>query len=341
MGRLGDFQRTSFVADFTIRAADVADADAVEALFTRVFDKQRPVGTWKWLYREGAAGPGISLVAERDGELIGHAGVVLRDFEVGGTRGLCGQSIDAMTSPEHQRQGVNKRLFDALLEQMRAREIGYLCGFSNENSTSTVVRHQKRVPLEPFPALIRPLKVMVRPWRALSGGGAPIEPRAAEIPAQADALWRAAPSESSVGSVRSRAYLAWRYRRPGGAYWPVSVMRDGQLAAFAVLGLRLQRGLRAGFVMDCAALDGAGWASLRRAIKKTASELDCDVLCALGFAGSAHRRELVRGGYIPIPARANPEDITFSIRSTADNEPSPQLMCTSDWVLTWGDADLM
>ncbi len=327
--------------NLSIRPTELADVGSVDSLFERVFGFCRTPGMWQWLYRDTPAGEGISLLAEKNGAVIGHAGAVLRAFYVDGQEVLCAQSVNAMTDPAYQRQGINKQLFPVLMDQLRERNVSYLCGFSNENSTHGVLQHQGRIALDPFPVLIRPLKVLRRPWRAFTRGGSEIPPQSADIPIEVEALYKTAWGRTQVGSLRDYTYLNWRYRRPGGAYQSVAIWNQGQLSAFALLGLRRQRGFRVGFVMDCVANEPAAWKALRQSIKKTAVTLDCDVLCALGFEGSTDRRQFKRGGYIPVPRRVNPEELVFSIRPIHEPAVPAHMLDKSRWILTWSDTDLV
>ncbi len=324
-----------------IRPAALADVGVVDSLFERVFGFHRTPGMWQWLYHDTPAGEGISLLAEKNGRVIGHAGAVLRAFRADGQTTLCAQSVNAMTDPDYQRQGINKQLFQALLEELRSRDVRYLCGFSNENSTHGVLQHQERTALDPFPVLIRPLKVVRRPWRTFIRDRSEIPPKPADIPKAVEALYQKAWGEHQIGNLRDHTYLNWRYARPGGTYQAVEVWNQAQLSAFAVLGLRRQRGFRVGFVMDCVANEPAAWKALRQAIKKTAVGLDCDLLCALGYEGSIARRQFKRGGYIPVPRRVNPEELVFSIRGVPEPLLSASMQDKSQWILTWGDTDLV
>ena len=93
-----------------IRPLEKGDAPAVNALFRDVFGVERSLETWRWLFREGPAGPALAVIAEKDEQVVGHAATILREGRIDQERAVFAQSIDAMTHPDHQKQGVNARL---------------------------------------------------------------------------------------------------------------------------------------------------------------------------------------------------------------------------------------
>jgi hypothetical protein len=165
---------------------------------------------------------------------------------------------------------------------------------------------------------------------------------AAELPADAGRLWEAAAHDADVSVVRDEAYLRWRYRRPSGVYRCVEVRTAGHLTGLGVLGIRTQMGLRTGFVTEAmvAGDDARTWRDLLAALLDAARELDCDACSALGFPGAPERRAYVRAGFVPVPARLNPEDIVLSVRRS-DGAREPALVTTSRWRLAWGEHDLL
>ncbi len=322
-----------------IRPATVADSDRVEALFETVFDRTRPGGSFEWAFFDSPS-PGLSVLAEVDGEVVGHAGTISRAIEVDGVEMLLATSIDAMTHPDWRKRGVNRRLSDDLIARNQERGVAVYGGFSNENSTHTVVHNQGRRSLGAIPLLIRPLKLMSRPWRLLFGTPDPLESRAIHWPDDAAALCDELDS-AGIGTRRSFAYLQWRYRRPGGAYHLVEYRHGGQLAGLGVLGLRNKGGLGLGFVMEVLSRpgDGDGRDQVVAAICARATELGCDGLCAMAFRDGPARRSYTRRGFLPLSPKLVGEHIEFSVRAL-DETIATGLFDPARWRLSWGDTDL-
>jgi len=281
-------------------------------------------------------------VAVDSGRVVAHAGTVTRAFRLEAADVLCGQSIDAMTAPEWQRRGVNRLLTRALFHELERQGVQVLYGFSNRQSTPGALGHQGRVPLQPFPFLFRPLAMVRRPWRLVWRGPHPLVPASVTPPPDAGELWQDVRRRTGVGVVRDPAYLAWRYRRPGGRYVQVEVRRAGQLLGLGLLGLRWQAGLRTGFVAEALVRDDdpATWRLLAEDLLDAARTEGCDAAAALAFPGDPARKAWLRGGFLPVPGRLVPEDVTLSVRAVGA-APRPGLLDPHAWRIAWGEHDLV
>jgi GNAT superfamily N-acetyltransferase len=323
-----------------IRRATMNDVDGIEDLFVEVFGKKRPEGSYSWLFYDGPQ-PGISVVAEENGQIVGHAGTIARRLSDGTQEFFMGTSVDAMTHPDWQKCGINRRLSGRLIEENIKADVGLYGGFSNENSTHTAIKNQERQSLGSVPLLIRPLKIMSRPWRILTASVDPIESQEVVWPEDLDSLCSSS-SLDGIGSVRSAAYLKWRYRRPGGVYYLVEHRVEGTLRGIAVIGLRIKGGLKLGFVMEF--LSPSQSPEIQRALLKAligqAKELGCDGLCALSFPGSEMRKTYTRSAFVPTKPGLLREHIDFSLR-LLDPKLSKTSLEPKAWHLTWGDTDLV
>ena len=324
----------------TIREATPEDAGAIASLFQRVFHERRTEEYLRWAFQESPAGPGHVVVAVAEGQVVAQAATITRQMVVAGRLTLCGQSVDAMTDPRWQRQGLNQRLSATLFDLHERDGVDYIYGFSNRNSTHTVLTHQGRVPLEPFPALVRPLRILRRPWRVVVRRDRPLDAGPCTVPDDAGPLWKAERRQIGVSVVRDVPYLRWRYRRPGGVYIPVELREAGRLRGFAILGLRTQMGMRTAFVMEALAEPGAR-RQLLGAIVDAASSADCDAVSALSFPGATDRRAFLRAGFVPIPGALNPEDIVLSIRRGGGRAFEAPVLEPSAWRLSWGEHDVL
>jgi len=323
-----------------IRRATIADRDGVEALFQDVFGEARPPETYDWLFYQGAPN-GISIVAETEGKIVGHVGTMSRTVLCGAEEVVMATSVDSMTHPGWQKRGINKLLSRRLIEENKAEGAGVFGGFSNENSSHTVVQHQQRQSLGSIPLLVRPLRILTRPWRILGASPEPISSSSVQWP---DDLKELCANQSivGIGTRRSHEYLHWRYQCPGASYHCVELRSGDVLQGLGVLGLRHKGGLKLGFVMEILThrdFEGGDRKVLKALVKK-AKELGCDGLCALGFSDSDQRQTFKGSAFVPIKPGLLGERINFSVRAL--NEAlHPIIMEKKSWYLTWGDTDLV
>jgi len=316
------------------------DLEGIEGLFVEVFGKERPKGSYSWLFHDGLH-KGISVVAEAQGEIVGHAGTIARMLNYGEQEVLMGTSVDAMTHPLWQKRGVNKLLSERLIQENLEAGVGLYGGFSNENSSHAAIKHQGRLSFGPVPLLIRPLKIMTRPWRILSSPPDPLESQGIEWPKDLDDFC-ASLNFRGVGTVRSSAYLRWRYQRPGGAFYLVEQRNQGNLQGIGVLGLRIKGGLKLGFVMEILSNseEKNARSKVLQALIDQAKELGCDGLCAIAYRGTELRKTYTRSAFIPTWPRLVGEHLEFSVR-TLNPALSEEFLSSKAWHLTWGDSDLV
>ncbi|WP_431287041.1 GNAT family N-acetyltransferase [Roseateles chitinivorans] len=85
-------------------------------------DRHRRAGYAEWLTSRIAAGRYIGLLALREGEVIGGAGVVLLDW--GPTRanpgGLMGRVANVFVDPQHRSQGIARSLVANVMARCEA-----------------------------------------------------------------------------------------------------------------------------------------------------------------------------------------------------------------------------
>ncbi len=322
-----------------IRPVVPEDETAINGLFKRVFGKNRSPELWHWLYQDSPAGPGHAVVAEVDGKMVAHAGTISRTLQVDDAQVLCGQSIDAMTHPTWQRQGLNRAVNEALRELHIQHGVRVVYGFSNEESTHSVVHYQGRTPLTPFPLMVRPVRFRNLPLRlALQNTELP-PARNAVVPDDIDLL--AAQISEPISVVRSAAYLKWRYSKPGGVYREVEVRQGGQLLGYGVLSLRLQMGLRVAFLAEAlvAQEEPSHWKLLLDGCRQEAAESGCDMMVALAYPGTSNRTRLRKAGFVGVPKKLQPEKVVFSVKTVGS--PLPGLHEPQSWKLCWGEHDLV
>lgn len=314
------------------------DEPEVQQLFQTVFGKPRPPEMWRWLYEETPAGEGFGVVARtKNGKAVSFAGIVHRPFTLGEKRLSGGQSIDAMTHPDYQRRGLNRGLQERVREEMAAREMQILYGFSNENSTAGILKYHGRQEIGPFPLLARPARL-----QSLIPRTTPLPPpRPAQIPDATPWISRA---EGRIGLETSREYLEWRYRKPGAVYREVSPLDSSNPSGLAILGLRKMAGIRVAFLADSFPSDTlpATYDHLMQAVLGEAKASGCGLVVALAFPGTELRSRLMRRGFLPIPPRFQMEHVVFSVRTVPGAEPTIHLPEDgADWDLSWGAHDLV
>jgi len=338
------------------------DEAAVAALWGRCFGEAKGGQTPAWLFREGPAGPAPRVVAEVDGRVVAHAGMMPVRFHVDGRTVRGGYSVGAMTDPDQQGRGWFVRTATHLYERLEREGFGFVAGFSNASSHHLHVTRLERTPVRPFPWCVRPLRPLAGAralWRGWSGvpdprprGAAPrsvtagalrVEPVSPDDP-RLDALWERVREEVAVGAVRDAAYARWRYgARPRAGYRALLALRGEAPLAWIVGRILPMRGLLGGFLMDLSVVPGEHEAGsvLLQAFESWVREEGGHVASALLPGRGTARSVLRAGGYRRVPERLHPQVVRLSVRGFGDLAASSLLADPSAWCLSWGDVDVV
>ncbi len=107
-----------------IRKYNEGDEKGIVELLGLCFGKLDPLKclmeSWEWRYRQNPEGPGIEIVAEDNGRIVGHYGIIPSRFHLEGKDILLGHASDLAVHPQYRRRGLFLALFkevDAFLRE--------------------------------------------------------------------------------------------------------------------------------------------------------------------------------------------------------------------------------
>lgn len=318
-----------------------ADRDAILELRARAFpaddaEKQQP-DFWKWEFADGYAGPARLFVAESGDRLVGHLAFVPQRYAGEGrtVRGAVG--LDAMTDPEHRRQGVFAGVAAFAAGRLR-KDFQIVTMFQIRPQVLQGVLAAGWRAFSNMPVLLRPLSLrsIARDF-GLPVGTSRAEQTETPIRAlersdftQIDRFLRTA----AVRQVRSPEFLQWRYRQNG--HWPYAmhgVFEGDELRAYVIHRETRLRGLRSLAIADAGFLPGSE-ASLRQLLDdlcRTSRGQGIGIAAALlSHAHPAY--PVLRGSrFFPGPHR-------FKLLLQVFDD-SLERMYYEPWSLSWGDTD--
>jgi predicted N-acetyltransferase YhbS len=336
------------VSEILLRDWRLEDEPEVEELWRRVFGSPRGGQSIAWLFRSGPAGPPRRAVAELDGRVVAHAGVMALRFRVGGEQVRGAVSVAAMTAPEMQGRGLYARLGARLYERLEREDFAFVAGFSNARSHALMTGPLGRTPIRPLPLSVR---LVLPRWRTrgeqdeAARHGLRVVASAPEDP-RLDALWLRAAAGVPVGAVRDGAFAAWRYgTRPDADYqcWIAEGGPAREALAMLVLRVLPMGRVPVAFVMDLVVdpiAPAAGAALLRCAVRASRAR-GARALSALLPPAGAARRALRRAGFVRVPERLQPQVLRFSVRGLGRFAGHPDLADRRRWWLSWADTDVV
>lgn len=115
-----------------IRYYRPGDATRICALFTQYLPYQRDTEFWVWINRLLGGGSIVS-VAECGNQIIGHYGIVPRDFIIDGVRYHAGLGIHAFVAPEFRDKVSIFEISSLAYKEAKRRGLSFLYGFPNAN----------------------------------------------------------------------------------------------------------------------------------------------------------------------------------------------------------------
>lgn len=92
--------------NFDFKLVDYDNLNEMAEMFNLCFSSIPPKNYFDWKFLQNPAGKAIGFVAYYEGEVAGFYGVIPEDFMVHGEKTVIYQSMDTMTHPNYQRQGL-------------------------------------------------------------------------------------------------------------------------------------------------------------------------------------------------------------------------------------------
>lgn len=217
---------------FSVRTASVSDSAGIRELFGKVFPRAMSEEEWRWKYPSNPDG-WISVVAERDGKIVGHYGGWLMGAWIGGRPTTIVSLGDVATDPAARHLGGRRNVFrsiaQAMFEVLESRGVPFGFGFPSPRAYEIGRR------LLGYRAHFGIREV----WLDVSAPGRSSGLAAASdsVGAGFDALWsRARTWVDAACLVRDRARANWRYHaRPDRYYRMVTIPGEAGDRAWGAL----------------------------------------------------------------------------------------------------------
>lgn len=109
--------------NFDFKLVNYDNLNEMAEMFNLCFNMMPPKNYFDWKFLQNPAGKAIGFVAYHEGEVAGFYGVIPEDFMVNGEKTIIYQSMDTMTHPDYQRQGLftnlARKTYEHLLEKDR------------------------------------------------------------------------------------------------------------------------------------------------------------------------------------------------------------------------------
>lgn len=342
----------------TLRFMNDDDGPGINRLFLSVFGVSRTIDQWRWKYFDNPHGKALVLVAEADGNIVGHYGLIPRCIKYHGEECIAFQEVDVMIQHEYARGGLFRKMGVAVYSEAQHRGAVFTFGFPNQTSLpvgSRLLRWRAIGAIPLFTLVLKPSRVMARHGK--------IGEMLQSVGVVADRLWEAYQSmrqkvrgfsgtswrvddsfasEFVPESVSHRSdfcfsrdldYFRWRYRNTGASsYHTIRTQDKSDHAPFLILAITKSN---EAFVMEAESRgDSEEMEKLLFAAVAECLKRGIHTLRAWALAGSDESRTYSRFGFLKRDSQ-----LFHVIHSFQSPEYNRYLWDTSRWYISAGDSD--
>ncbi len=322
---------------------------------------------WRWQFIENPAGKGFIQVADDHGIIAGHQPVVPTDFLINGQSLKFAMSVDTMTHPDYQKQGIFSTLSKAAYEEAAKSGIEIVWGFPNENSRPGFIKNLAWSDITVLPVYAKILmtknllkryfrSALLSRWLAIfldpickivfSTGGAKVPglviQEIREFDERFDNLWNQNAHSHNIIQVRDSRHLQWRYFQiPLRRYRVFAAEQDGKLVCYMVLRSMELFDLKVGAIADLfpVHIDKKIIKALFHRANSVFREEGMDLMV---FMIPPQFRTIIKGlRFLKIPDFLNLKRWYVGLRYQASQYKHDFLLNIENWFLTFGDTDIV
>ena len=327
------------------------DKGAVAALYARVrgASANALLQRWEWQYEANPNLPDrkpVIWLLRLDGEVIGQFATMPVILTVNGREIDAAWGMDVMITPEHQRGGLGRMMFETW-----DRNTGASIGLGLTDASAALFKKLQWADMGRVPRLIKPLSaraaaapsgLLRRISQSLRTMSARVRPigggvrRVRRFDDGVTLLWERVGPRFAFAVRRDAAYLNWKFVDATHVqYVCATAQRDGATRGYAVIRHVEQDDLRVTILADFLADpdDPSTFRALLRWVDREAVAARSDLVRV--FTTHAGFQHILRGaGYVD-----RPPGIRFVAKVNALDVPSSYYESSAEWLVTVGDSD--
>ena len=314
-----------------------------------------------WQYFNNPAGKPL-LITSREkisNELAGQYLVIPIKYNIKGECILGSLSLNTLTSPKYQRNGLFIKMANATYQTCVKENIYFTTGFPNPNSYPGFVRKLKFNHLGDVPLLIKPLKILsiINTYfkRDQKKHGNTIQLKAindtsikefdfscTDLESKYSLFWNKIKNQYHLSSEKDYAFLKWRYFNiPTREYKTYYFEENNIIKGIVVIKAGEVMGFNAAILMDIMFFDDDSSIGdqMIKYVSKVSKNANLDFIATL-HSKSYEYKSLKKNGFYKLPDKILPQKIHFIVRQNIPFNNSKQLIEESNWKLSFGDYDV-
>ncbi len=219
---------------WTCRDYRSGDEHAILALYREVNHKKMTLAHWMWKFTRNPFGlPTTKLMFDGD-NLIGYYAVIPMNLQFQGKLVKAALSVNTMTHPSHERQGIFSYLAEEVYKQCYHEGLRLVYGFPNENS---YYGFTNKLGWKGF-GKMSALHKRVTNWEESTSTASNIS-EVASFDERANSLWARVGNSYPIIVTRTEEFLNWRFVEHPGVKYPKVIMEDGRNGLHGYMVLKI------------------------------------------------------------------------------------------------------
>ena len=210
------------------------DEHKILALYQQVNKREMILPHWSWKFAQVPFGQALIKLMFDGDKLIGHYSIVPMNVQIKKTVVEAALSVNTMTHPDYEKQGIFSYLAEEVYEKCRQQGFKFVYGFPNENSYYGFTKKLGWTDLGRMTILEKDLRVRAQREIQVVDTIHPVE----SFDERIDVLWETVRSDYNVIVPRTSEYLNWRFVDHPVEKYAMFVIEDGSLGVSGYLVLK-------------------------------------------------------------------------------------------------------
>jgi len=355
-----------------IRGAQASDGEALNKLFNEIYEKQRSVEYWNWMFTENPAGDWeeVYSVAEVKNCIVGQYPTQTRRWIYKGRMIRTVLVMDNLVHPEYRKgYSLQKLLYEYAAKQTKRKaNIAFGYGFPNRVahrvgksllgyrdvlevpellvSLSLRAGIARRAPWLPeimlavVDWLSRKLILVHLLWKKIRNSNEYEVRELTNFGPEFDDLWQRAKPNSALCAIRDQTFLNWRFGRDDiKFYWKLAAYDNkGKLWGY-VIGRNIQEGsITYGYIVDYLADHAAVLKVLVTELMLRLAQDGADYGLTMSVPGTKEFLALKAAG---LKLKSGFDGRKLVVHEMNEHIPINELTDKSAWYVTFGDSDMV
>lgn len=295
---------------------------------------------WRWQYLENPYGKAVTMLAKDGEEVVGQYANIPVNIKFNGTTLISSVTIDLMVKKAYRRQGLFRKMAEAANDKLL--ESGIALSFAFPSRAGSYSGFVEKLGWFRVGDLKTQVKFIFPKFSKDKRRASGIEiDRIGSFSDEADIIWGRLKHSVTIGIIRNKEYLNWRYfKNPSGDYDVFLARRNNMPAGYIILKTVKFYGIKTGIIVDMFCLDALD--VVTALVRKAESHFfRSGAFVCMILKTKLYENLLESVGFRVLADRLSPKNYTLIAKTNVDAMDLASLMDLDKWFLGFGDWDVV